>query len=153
MKPYNLNTMKNTTLTLIIFFSVAGVFFTGCNSPEQKVEEAQTAVVEANQELEQATQEYRSDMKQYREKASDRIAANDSMITSLKANMANETADMQVEYEEQLAALEQKNSDMKNKLADYKAEGKEQWETFKTAFNREMDTLGEAFTKLTDKMS
>lgn len=150
MKPYNFNTMKNTALTLLISFSVVAILFTGCNSPEQKVEEAQTAVVEADRELEQATQ---ADMNQYREEASDRIAANDSTITAFKAQIANETNDVKAAQEKQLAVLEQKNSDMKKKLADYKGEGKEQWETFKTAFDREMNTLGEAFDELTDKTS
>lgn len=153
MKPYNFNTMKNTALTLFISFSVVAILFTGCNSPEQKVEEAQTAVVEADRELEQATQEYLADMNQYREEASDRIAANDSTITAFKAQMTNETNDVKAAQEKQLAVLEQKNSDMKKKLADYKGEGKEQWETFKTSFDREMNTLGEAFDELTDKTS
>ncbi|MFH5830945.1 hypothetical protein ACG2F4_11000 [Halalkalibaculum sp. DA3122] len=129
------------------------VLLTGCNSPDQNMENAQSAVVEANRELEEATREYQADMNQYREEAAERIAANDSTITAFKERMANKTADVKATYEKQLAELEQKNSDMKKKLADYKGEGKEQWETFKTAFNREMNSLGEAFEDFTDTNS
>lgn len=153
MKSYTPNTMKNPALLLIISLLTGVVLLTGCNSPDQKIDNAQSAVVEANRELEQATQEYLADMNQYREEATDRIAANDSTITTLKARMANETADVKSDYEKQLTVLEQKNSDLKKKLANYEGEGKEQWETFKTAFNREMNTLDEAFEELTNKIS
>lgn len=153
IKPYNFNTMKNTALTLIISFSLALLFLSGCNSPDQKMENAKSAVVEANHDLEQATQEYQADMNQYRKHSADRIAANDSAITVFKTQIANEPADVKAAHEKQLAILEQKNSDMKKKLADYKGEGKEQWETFKANYNREMNTLGEAFDKLTKRIS
>jgi len=34
-------------------------------------------------------------------------------------------------------------------MRDYKGEGKEKWEAFKTEFNRDMDELGKAFKDLT----
>ena len=40
---------------------------------------------------------------------------------------------------------------MKKKMDDYKAEGKEQWEAFKTEFSHDMDELGQAFKDLTVK--
>ena len=40
---------------------------------------------------------------------------------------------------------------MKRKMDDYKEEGKEKWETFKTEFTHDMDELGTAFKNLTVK--
>lgn len=147
------NTLKTPALIIVISLLTAFVLLTGCNSPDQKMDNAKSAVVEANRELEEATGEYQADMNQYREKASERIAANDSTITAFKERMVNETAEVKASYEKELAELEQKNSDMKKKLADYKGEGKEQWETFKATFNREMNILDEAFDRLKDKVS
>jgi hypothetical protein len=42
--------------------------------------------------------------------------------------------------------LEQKTADMKKNLKEYKEEGKEQWESFKTKFNRNMDDLGQSIS-------
>lgn len=153
MKSYKPNTLKKPALIFVISMLAAVVLITGCNNTDQKVEETQSAVVEANRELQEANREYQAAINQYRKETSDRIAANDSTITTFKARMANETAEVKADYEKQLATLEQKNSDMKKKLADYKAGGKEQWETFKTDFNREMNTLVEALDKLKDKIS
>lgn len=138
----------------MIYLLAAVGLLTACNSPDQKMENAQSEVVdESNRELEQTNREYLADMDQYREEVANRIAANDSTITALKTQMVNETGDVKTANEKQLAVLEQKNSDMKKKLADYKGEGKEQWETFKTAFDREMNTLGKAFDELSSKIS
>lgn len=138
----------------MIYLLAAVGFLTACNSPEQKMENEQSEVVdESDRELEQANREYLVDMNQYRDEVANRIAANDSTITAFKTQMVNETGDIKTANEKQLAVLEQKNSDMKKKLADYKGEGKEQWETFKTAFDREMNTLGEAFDELSTRIS
>ena len=40
--------------------------------------------------------------------------------------------------------LEQRNQVMQEKLAAYKDDGKEDWESFKNDFNRSMDELGES---------
>lgn len=153
MKSYNPNTLKKSALIFVISMLAAVVLITGCNNTDQKVEEAQSTVVEANRELQEANREYQAAIDLYRKETSERIAANDSTITAFKARMANETVDAKADYEKQLVTLEQKNSDMKKKLAAYKAEGKEQWETFKTDFNREMNILVEALDKLKDKIS
>ena len=50
-----------------------------------------------------------------------------------------------------VADLDKKNSDMKKKMADYKASNKENWENFKTEFNHDMNELGQAFKDLTVK--
>ena len=42
--------------------------------------------------------------------------------------------------------------DMKNKLDDYKTEGKEKWEVFKTEFSQDMDELDKAFNDFTVKI-
>ncbi|MFN0047523.1 MAG: hypothetical protein ACKVOU_00200 [Cytophagales bacterium] len=40
---------------------------------------------------------------------------------------------------------------MKKKMDDYKEDGKENWEKFKTEFNHDMDEIGNAFKDLTVK--
>lgn len=63
--------------------------------------------------------------------------------------MANKTAEVKASYEKQLALLEQKNSDLKKKPADYKGEGKDQWESFEDRFTHTMDSVGKALDELT----
>ncbi len=48
-----------------------------------------------------------------------------------------------------MAELENKNSDLKKKLSDFKDDDKDKWISFKEEFNHDMDELGLAFKNLT----
>ena len=54
-------------------------------------------------------------------------------------------------YETKLAGMEQKNSDMKKKLADYKDEGQYKWTSLISEFNHDLDELVLSLKDLTVK--
>ncbi len=142
--------MKNSISTLAVsILLVAFALFSGCQSSEKKVDEAQEDVTEANKALDEANAEYLADIEAYRREKADAIAANDSSIVALKAKIANEKKDVKADYEKKITELEQKNKDLKVKMDDYKDEGKENWESFKREFNHDMDELGNALKDLT----
>ena len=123
----------------------------GCTTPAQKVESAKDNVAEANIDLDKANKEFEEDIENYRRETADKIAANDKSIAEFNARIESKKKEAQADYRIKITALEQKNSDMKKKMDDYKAEGKEKWEKFKTEFSRDLDELGAAFKDLTVK--
>ncbi len=143
--------MKKSILALAASTLIASAILTGCSTPSQKVENAQNDVTAANKDLDQANKEYLADIEKYRKETADKIAANDRSIAEFKARIENKKRDAQADYKKRIAGLEQKNSDMKKKMDDYKAEGKDKWEKFKTELKHDMDELGEAFKDLTVK--
>ena len=143
--------MKKSVLILAAAAFITGTAITSCKSPEEKVENAQDKVIEANKNLDQANEDYLVDMDNYRKEEAARIAANDQTIAEYKAKIDQEKKETRAENQRKLAELEQKNIDMKRKLDDYKPDGKEKWQSFKTEFNHDMDGLGDAFRNLTVK--
>ena len=143
--------MKKSILTLAAIAFLSGVILTSCNSSSQKVENAETNVTEANNALDKANQEYEAEIESYRREIADKIEANNKSIAEFNARIALEKKDAQDEYRRKVTTLEKKNTDMKKKMDDYKAEGKEKWEKFKTEFSRDLDELGAAFRDLTIK--
>ncbi len=142
--------MKNSISTIAVsILLVAFAIFSGCESSEKKVDDAQDNVVAANEALDEANAEYLADVEAYRKEKANLIAANDSSIVALKAKIANEKKDVKADYEKKITELEQKNKDLKAKMDDYKDEGKERWESFKREFNHDMDELGNALKDLT----
>lgn len=137
---------KSTLLTILI---IAASIVGACSSPTKKVEDAKIDVVEANKELDEAQAEYMADMAKYKTETAEKIAANEIIIKDFNARIASQKKNAQVEYKQKVASLEQKNTDMKKKIDDYKLDGKENWEKFKTEFNHDMDELGKAFKDLT----
>lgn len=143
--------MKKSILILAASTFITGALVTSCNSPEEKVENAQENVAEAHQDLDKANEEYLADVETYRKATAERIAANDQSIAEFNLRLANDKQEAKEDYRKKVTELEQKNSDMRKKMDDYKVEGKDNWEIFKTEFNRDMDELGQAFKDLTVK--
>ncbi|MBK8567084.1 MAG: hypothetical protein IPN76_28095 [Saprospiraceae bacterium] len=142
--------MKNSISTLAVsILLVAFALFSGCQSSEKKVDEAQEDVTEANKALDEANAEYLADIEAYRREKADVIAANDSSILALKLKIANEKKDVKADYDKKITELEQKNRDLKMKMDNYNDEGKEKWESFKREFNHDMDELGNALKGIT----
>lgn len=122
-----------------------------CASPAEKVEKAQDQVVEANNNLDTAIKNYQDDINNYRIETASRIAENELAIAKFNVKIANERKEARDEYLKKLAMLEQRNKDMKIKLADYKDDGDSKWKTFKAEFSKEMDDLGKSIKDLTTK--
>ena len=133
------------------FTCIAGAIVTSCNTSADRVENAQENVIQANKDLDQANQEYLADIENYRVETASRIAANEQAIADFNAGLEHERKAVRAEHKKKIAELEQKNREMKMKMDNYKEEGKENWEKFKTEFSHDMDELGKAFKNLTVK--
>ena len=134
---------------IIAFISITTLaLLVSCKSPAEKVEKAEEEVTEANQNLEKANEEYLNDVEAYRLQTADKIADNEKNIIEFNARIEAKKKDANADYKKKVAELDKKNNDMKKKMADYKASGKENWENFKTEFNHDMDALGQAFKDL-----
>ncbi len=150
--------MKKSILTFAIATFLVGAMLTSCGTPAQKVADAQEDVadakedvVDAKENLAEAKEEYLTDVENYRKETAYRIDANNQSIAEFRARIANEKKIAKADYEEKILRLEQKNTDIKKRLDDYQVEGKDNWQTFKLEFNRDMDELGKALKDLTVK--
>ena len=139
--------ISNFIITSISIATLA--FLVSCKSPAEKVEKAEEEVTEAYQNLEKANEEYLNDIETYRLQTADKIAANEKSIIEFNARIDAKKKDATEEYKKRVADLDKKNTDMKKKMADYKADGKENWEAFKMQFNHDMDDLFHSFENLT----
>lgn len=140
--------MKKLILSLATYTFISGAILTSCTSSAEKLEEAKKDAVEANSDLTKANEEYLTDIENYRKETADKIAANERSIAEFEARIATEKKEARAEYKEKIIKLEQKNSDARKKMDEYKAEGKESWEIFKAEFNHDMEELGKAFKDL-----
>lgn len=140
--------MKKSILVIAASTFIAVV---SCNSPVEKVKNAQEDVAVANENLDKANQEYIADISNYRKEVAQKIEANNASIADFKSRIEHEKKETRAEYMKKMEELEMKNSDAKKKMDEYNQEGKDNWEKFKTEFNHDMDELGKAFKDLTVK--
>ncbi|MFA5297514.1 MAG: hypothetical protein WC389_04825 [Lutibacter sp.] len=143
--------MKKLIFTLTASILLTGAIFTSCNTAAEKVDNAKDKSIKADEDFNKAKEEYLADIENFKKETNAKIEANNQVIAEFKVKAANAKKDTKVYYEEQIAILEQKNIAMKAKLDAYQENGKDNWETFKTEFNKDMNDLGEAFKNFTVK--
>jgi predicted nucleic acid-binding Zn-ribbon protein len=141
--------MKNSILTFAVIGCMAAINIPGCEkSSEQRVKNANENVGDAKQELKSAQAEYLIEWQTFKRESELTIDANEKKIDAFKERMENAGPKTKAKYGKQVAALEQKNSDLKKKLEDYKDEGPSKWQEFKTNFKNDMDGIGKTISDL-----
>ncbi len=150
--------MKKIISVLAATVCIAGIMFSSCRSAGEKVEnaenklqEAKKDVVEANRDLFIARQDSITEYQLFKRKYDEKIIAHNKIIADFKARIADEKDENKAAYEKKLAELEQKNTDLKRVLDEYKNEKQNNWEFFKTEFTKDMNKLSEAFNDLVNK--
>lgn len=147
--------MKKKVLTFAAGIIIAITTIIGCQTKTEKVENAEVDLQEANQKVLEASHELdkaiNDSIQQFREESNDKIIAHEKSISEFKARIAKDKKINRAKYLRELKELEQKNSDMKKKLDEYKATGKENWEAFKIEFMHDLDEFGKAFKNLSVK--
>ena len=83
--------------------------------------------------------------------AEEKINSYEKIIVEFKARIVKETKEDIAKYENTLAELEQKASDIKKKVHEYKEEGKDKWDAYNLKFNHDLDELGKALKNFTVK--
>jgi len=145
--------MKNKILKTAALTFIVGAILTGCETSAEKVEKAQINLSQANKDLDEAQEEYVTDIESYRKETDEKIAANEKSMAEFETRVANEKKEAKADYNKKIMALQQKNIDMKKRMDDYKADGKEKWELFKADFTKGMDEMGESLRDLTSEHS
>jgi predicted nucleic acid-binding Zn-ribbon protein len=139
--------MKNSILTLTTLV----VFTLGCTSSEKKVENAKEDLKEAKAELNQEQKDSVADYLTFKKGIEDRISENEKGIEAFNVRLKNSKNKNWAADQKRVDELEQRNINMRKKLEDYEANGKDNWEAFKTEFNHDMDDLGQALKNLSIK--
>lgn len=141
--------MKKSILNIALTTIIAGTLITSCNSSTEKVEDAAVKVDQATEDLTKAKEAFDVEYTKFKTESEQRMIDNDNQIAELKANKAKMKKEAKEDYDKAIADLEQKNSNMRIKMNEYKEEGNEKWESFKREFNHDMDELGNSLKDLT----
>ena len=148
--------MKNSILVIASTLFLTVTILSGCQSSATKVENAEDKVQDAKNDLADSQRNLYairldtiSNYEQFKLEAEKILIVQEKNIADLKARLASEKKVINVDYDKKLAELENKNSELERKLADYKDDGQDKWNSFKAEFNHDIDELGKAFKDLT----
>lgn len=135
--------MKYTVTVLTTVTLIAGFILSGCDSSSDKMESAETSIMEAKRDMEVASSEVQAELSLYRAENADRIKEYNLTISEIKDQIENESDnDTREKLEMRLDELETTHSELKREMNNYKADGKDNWDNFKNSFGNRMDDLG-----------
>ncbi|WP_296618878.1 hypothetical protein [Marivirga sp.] len=127
----------------------ATVLFTSCDSSSENLENAKEDVYEAKEDLNEAQKEYAEEVKQFRAEAERKINENERKLSEINAKIKNSENELNEDNEKQIVVLEQRNKDLKIKMAEYEPKSRENWSSFRAEFKRDLDRLGTSLKDFT----
>ena len=141
--------MKKNIFIIALIGIFSGAVLSGCDkTQDQKLQTTQENLADAKQNVKTASADLIAEWQAFKAQSEQAIAANEKRIDVFKAKMDKVGAKTKAKYAKDVAELERKNTAMKEKLANYKVDGKSNWEEFKVNFNRDMDAIGKTMTDL-----
>lgn len=149
--------MKKVIFTMAITICFATTALISCKPStkegvvlDQKVQNAQHNVDNAKDSLVAAKKAATAEEWQsFKYNADSIMANNDAKIAEFRRKIKKTGNTMNVQYEKNIEALEQKNKELKLKMKTYKNDANEDWQSFKTEFNHDMTDLGQALKNFT----
>ena len=143
------NILTKTYLKYTLITCTALILFVGCNRSTEKVENAEENVLEAKENLAQAEDDYQMEVFNFKVATNEKITANEKLLEDLNKEIKVAKKELKATYQNEITKLEQKNAKMKQRMLDYKEDGNEKWQSFKSEYNHDMDELGRALKEFT----
>lgn len=144
--------MKKAILTITIVVSLmAGSMFYGCQSSPVTPEEAdaQAKVDSAKSELKDAQKAATAEeWEAFKVESAEKIRINELSIADFKDRKNTSEAQFDALYAEKIDKLEKQNKNLQARIDNYESR-RDNWASFKSEFNHDMDELGKAVNDLT----
>lgn len=144
--------MKKTILAVSAGTILSLLLVMGCQSAAEQNESAQKKVEAAKTDLKNAQEDaYKASVKaataeqwkEFKTLTEAQIKENDATIANLRVKIKSANATMQVDYNNRIDILAEKNTQLKKRMDEYSG-NQTDWETFKSEFSHDMNELGKA---------
>ncbi|MBL3657168.1 MULTISPECIES: sll1863 family stress response protein [Fulvivirga] len=145
--------MKRSLMSVFILSGLLCTVLSGCtpatDEPSKDIE-----LIDQNPEEDmiQAKDDYLTEIEQYKAEMSSKIDENERVISAYKDSVDTGPRFNKMEYKVEINHLETKNNELKDRLNDYETDGEsDDWQTFKSEFNHDMDEMGTSFKNLFER--
>ncbi len=149
--------MKKTIYSLALTVVAAGTLLVGCQPTTKKEAIAKNKVAAAREDVQDAKEELMDARKEataeewnaFKDQTNATINENEKHIIALKAKIKTTRNSIDAVYAKKVADLEQKNKDLRFKMASYKKDRNSDWQSFKREYNHDMNELSDALRDVT----
>lgn len=141
--------MKKLVLLLAGVAFMAGTVSTSFGQvPDKESVKARENLMEEKKDVVVATQEVKiakvdsiSDYQKLTKESEIKFKSNAKCVSDLRASITSGDSKDKIANQKKVSLLEEKNSNLKQELTDYKVVGQTEFATFKLRFNKDLDEL------------
>lgn len=130
--------------SIISFATIAMLSFMACGSSAEKVQKAQDNLEKEKADYEQAKLDSIAEFDSFKMAYEAQIDANEKTVAALRSELKKDKKKYEEVNKKIVDDLEEKNSNMRKKIREFKRESKSDWLSFKEEFSYDMDELGKA---------
>lgn len=149
--------MKKIIFALFLTIFISVTILIGCKPSTKEEDTAKENLDIAKENVETAREDLAKAKKaatneewiEFKQETDSVIRVNESRIAELKVKIKNTSKSIHTSYEKKVDTLEQKNANLKAKLANYKNDADTDWQSFKQEFKYDMNELSQALKGLT----
>lgn len=139
--------MKSKSTGLVAIILMAAVVLMG--NQKTRAENVQSAGERMGGAKPDSQATYSHEWQKFKRTSEQRIQNNENRIAAFKERTEQSGTRMKASYSKEMARLEKENRGMKNRLEEYRDDGKTAWTDFKTGFNTDMAKITKAVEHLT----
>lgn len=141
--------MKRSIYTLAFALLITGTSLVSCKqTSDESTIETNTEEVEGTSVMVKSTTQNK-EWEAFKISTDSTINRNEMRIAELKVRMQDTKKSVDSSYQNKVIQLEEKNQEMKMKLDNYQNDAGENWDSFKTELNHDMNEIGNALKDLT----
>jgi hypothetical protein len=140
--------MNARLLRLIALLLFNGVILTSCTPCEQKGDRIENGALAAVESVENTEREHLEALEAFRDESLALTISNEQMIAEMKFIASEYNAAIRADYQARIENLEEWNDNLKERLANFRADEPSNWRTFTAVFRQDMDALEIAINDL-----
>lgn len=142
--------MKKSTTTLAFSLLLMGTVLVSCKTTtkEDSIVISQDRVGDTIV-VSKSTTITNLEWQEFKERTNATINENERKISEMKLKMKETGKEFDASYQQKINRLEERNEEMKTKVANYKSDASANWDSFKREVNHDMTEIGEAFKNIT----
>lgn len=135
--------MKYPVITFLSLIIIAASALSGCKTKTEKMELAETSVINAEKDLEIAKSEVEAELRIFRAKTEKQIEGFNQGIKEIKQKIDAETdTEIKANLNKKLKAIENSHRELQSEMDNFKVSERDNWEEFKDNFAEKMHDLG-----------
>lgn len=132
----------------VILLALTSLMISCNESTTDEVKET-TLTEESQDNLNQESEDLKVEIEMFKKETEEKIVENEQSLIEFNARIDDQKKEAKAEYEAEIKSLNNQNTDMKKRIADFQSDNRDKWEAFKIEFSSDMIDLGKAFMKFT----